>query len=302
MCVASFAHQDDPDLSTPESTVRAFTARIADGKLNAAAKCVVGAEPGKILEKMEQDQRRLKAETLAISVDSVIADVSGPHASTRVKATMDMSHIKKDLSQSKIRPPQSLADRIPPTVAFEETIQLEREGVRWKIVPPTMDEIKRFYVAVRTKNQTSLGNIALSSGVVRYPEVFEKAREEARRVTCGTNLKRIMVAVLMYTQDHNDRTNFKAATFKQALTKYLDKPAVFRCPSDAREVDSYTFNPALQGASLIDLNEPYRTVAVYEGSNGVISFRHNGRANIGFADGHVRVVTPADTKLLLWKP
>ena len=48
--------------------------------------------------------------------------------------------------------------------------------------------------------------------------------------------------------------------------------------------------------------EPAETVMIYEGKNGKLDFRHNGRATVGFADGHVKLTDAEGAKKLRWKP
>ena len=41
---------------------------------------------------------------------------------------------------------------------------------------------------------------------------------------------------------------------------------------------------------------------IYEGANGKLVFRHDGKACIGFADGHAKLVTAEGAKKLRWTP
>ncbi|MBV9470028.1 MAG: hypothetical protein JOZ57_12380, partial [Abitibacteriaceae bacterium] len=50
------------------------------------------------------------------------------------------------------------------------------------------------------------------------------------------------------------------------------------------------------------IQHPDTTVMVYEGHDGELSFVHNGRAVVGFADGHVMLVDQEQAKTLRWKP
>ena len=47
---------------------------------------------------------------------------------------------------------------------------------------------------------------------------------------------------------------------------------------------------------------PDAVVAVYEGKNQTPDFRHNGKAVIGFADGHVEEIPEAQAGTLKWIP
>lgn len=66
-----------------------------------------------------------------------------------------------------------------------------------------------------------------------------RAREQARRGVCISNIKQIGLALHMYSQDFFDRfptdriTYFSATgSFSLLIPRYIEDPAVFRCPSD----------------------------------------------------------------------
>ncbi len=86
---------------------------------------------------------------------------------------------------------------------------------------------------------------------------------------------------------------------------YTMSGALFKCPADAGG-ESYSLNQNLRGISLTKLSDPSNTVAIYEGRNQVLDFRHEHRdgnvAVVGFADGHVHVVSQNQAQNLRWKP
>ena len=71
--------------------------------------------------------------------------------------------------------------------------------------------------------------------------VFARARENARRSSCQSNLKQIGLGILQYTQDYDEKYpmaldsgtggtyNF---TWVQAIQPYIKSVQVFQCPSD----------------------------------------------------------------------
>lgn len=76
--------------------------------------------------------------------------------------------------------------------------------------------------------------------------VFGRARENARRTSCSSNLKQIGLGILQYTQDYDERfcpqdlTN--GTTFAYVLQPYLKSRQIFVCPSAAgSEVNPNTF-------------------------------------------------------------
>ncbi|BCM90696.1 hypothetical protein IAD21_02556 [Abditibacteriota bacterium] len=68
--------------------------------------------------------------------------------------------------------------------------------------------------------------------------VFARARENARRSSCQSNLKQLGLAIFQYTQDYDE--NFPAAVqndyflnWAQTLQPYTKSVEVFMCPSDS---------------------------------------------------------------------
>jgi prepilin-type N-terminal cleavage/methylation domain-containing protein/prepilin-type processing-associated H-X9-DG protein len=67
--------------------------------------------------------------------------------------------------------------------------------------------------------------------------VFARARENARRASCQSNLKQIGLAILQYTQDYDEtfpRRNFynPSVWWQQVLQPYSKSTQVFVCPSN----------------------------------------------------------------------
>jgi len=67
--------------------------------------------------------------------------------------------------------------------------------------------------------------------------VFARARENARRSSCQSNLKQIGLGVLQYAQDYDEKyvstiTFNPAANWGQLLQPYLKSTQVFACPSN----------------------------------------------------------------------
>src|SRR4028118_2247831 len=72
--------------------------------------------------------------------------------------------------------------------------------------------------------------------------VFARARENARRSSCQSNLKQIGLGILQYVQDYDERypmyridsatTGLRSTWFAQAQP-YLKSTQLFACPSDS---------------------------------------------------------------------
>lgn len=86
--------------------------------------------------------------------------------------------------------------------------------------------------------------------------VLTAAQERARTTKCISNLKQIVAAIYMYTDDYNGRLFSKLACANQAHNyrylldnkKYTTNSAIFQCPNDRgskwiKGFTSYHFNP-----------------------------------------------------------
>jgi len=134
--------------------------------------------------------------------------------------------------------------------------------------------------------------------------VFAKARGNARLATCESNVQQIDLGLYQYVQDNNGK--FPKGDYKTVIMPYVKSETLFHCPTDESGGSSYSFNQNLQGVSLAKLSDPVNTVAVYEGQNQVLDFRHEHTggnvAVVGFVDGHVKAVAARQVKFLRWKP
>jgi prepilin-type N-terminal cleavage/methylation domain-containing protein/prepilin-type processing-associated H-X9-DG protein len=95
--------------------------------------------------------------------------------------------------------------------------------------------------------------------------VFARARENARRSSCQSNMKQIGLGMMQYTQDYDERfppyTSGSAAAiygWADAVQPYLKSTQIFQCPSETNPptsvVDSPTtvFNEAAQSTGYTD--------------------------------------------------
>lgn len=139
--------------------------------------------------------------------------------------------------------------------------------------------------------------------------VFARARENARRSSCASNLKQISLGVLQYTQDYDEQFPVHSATAATGwvvqLGPYLKSTQIFQCPSDSN-VDpttpgnvgytDYAMNSMFlfippspvtpRGLSLAAVTHPSLTVILCEdtdnaspGTNTVANFYATGNGN-----------------------
>jgi prepilin-type N-terminal cleavage/methylation domain-containing protein/prepilin-type processing-associated H-X9-DG protein len=76
--------------------------------------------------------------------------------------------------------------------------------------------------------------------------VFAKARERGRTTSCGSNLRNLGIAVLAYTQDHDEqfpltaypKSQFDFTTWNELTHPYARSTQIWHCPSsDVRKED-----------------------------------------------------------------
>jgi len=131
-------------------------------------------------------------------------------------------------------------------------------------------------------------------------EAFESSRARAREISCLSNGKQLALAVLMRTQDYDEVMPPK--DWVPAVFPYFKNRSMLTCPLDTAGRVTYSFNAALAGKSLAIFQWPADTVAVYEGANGVLDFRHGGKAMVGFVDGHCKMIDAREARTLRWTP
>ncbi len=174
-----------------------------------------------------------------------------------------------------------------------ETLDLRLEDslvgaikTRWRIVPPKRENLQPY----RT---LSLQNIAYFAS--QRAGVLPQLRGEIS----ASRLKQNALGVFQFVQDYTERFSFQNEFWQSAIRPYVQNDALFLIPGSQIP---YTFNDQLSDKSLADINEVARTVLFYEGEGEKPVFRYDGKAAIGFTDGHVALLTPDEAKTLIWRP
>ncbi|RYX83361.1 DUF1559 domain-containing protein [bacterium] len=111
--------------------------------------------------------------------------------------------------------------------------------------------------------------------------VFARARENARRSSCQSNVKQILLGTLQYTQDYDEKYPIAhSPSWYVTIQPYLKSEQIYRCPSDSD-------NSAAQGVSykvsyigsydaLGDANQP-RSLASFESPANMVMFTDGGK-------------------------
>ncbi len=115
--------------------------------------------------------------------------------------------------------------------------------------------------------------------------VFARARENARRSSCQSNMKQIGLGLLQYTQDYDEKfpqgqdTSKRGRGWAGAALPYIKSAQIFVCPSDTKTPNanpqiSYAFNTAItfpingyNSPSIAAFNATSLTVMCFEATN-----------------------------------
>jgi len=141
--------------------------------------------------------------------------------------------------------------------------------------------------------------------------VFRQARESARAASCLSNEKQMALATFMYAQDY-DEILPAASHWQDYDLPYLKSTSMFHCPAVSMQdpsVFGYAYNKNLSKRALADIISPKDTIMLYDSStltanatDSVSSLPAPGRHlrkgnNVGFADGHCRMIKDGDISL-----
>ncbi len=155
--------------------------------------------------------------------------------------------------------------------------------------------------------------------------VFARARENARKATCQSNLKQIGAGLMMYIQDFDEKMpqgyRYVGAdwySWAHCIYPYVKNDNLFACPSDRTltfvntvlndgTTGGYGYNDNLYGRSQAELTDAAGTIANADcgyysmwhgqtdpppnqsaGNYQRPAIRHSEGANCNFVDGHAK--------------
>lgn len=169
--------------------------------------------------------------------------------------------------------------------------------------------------------------IALLAAIL-FP-VFARARENARRASCQSNLKQIALGVKQYSQDYDEKFPIETVTTSDpnigwagTIQPYVKSEQIFQCPSSTTppptaatltgssgRLNDPNFTDYYYNYNLGDQNEAIlayssNTVMLGDGLGGAADYnrtstdnggqRHFEGGNYAFADGHVKWLKPVN--------
>ncbi len=150
--------------------------------------------------------------------------------------------------------------------------------------------------------------------------VFAKARENARKATCQSNLKQFAVGAMMYAQDYDETlcSHTMSLTSTEGypmwfdlFQPYIKNTDVKRCPSAPANAMGYGYHVQIPrtGRAMATLMKPAETLLIVDTNsargfwraglgtcshgdcvNGQFIERHNEVGNGAFIDGHVKAL------------
>jgi prepilin-type N-terminal cleavage/methylation domain-containing protein/prepilin-type processing-associated H-X9-DG protein len=126
--------------------------------------------------------------------------------------------------------------------------------------------------------------------------VFARARENARRASCQSNLKQIGLGLLQYTQDYDEKmtplaifdANEQRFTWPYLVQPYIKSTQLFQCPSDTNRGNMNSF----WASGLNTLGRNFHSSYVYNtdiagtvGNSAAESAIQSGATTIAVFDG-----------------
>jgi len=125
--------------------------------------------------------------------------------------------------------------------------------------PPVLPQLKRAFTLIELLVVIAI--IALLAAIL-FP-VFSSARENARRASCGSNLKQLALGMVQYSQDYDEFTVPWRLTVSGGAVwywnwagcayPYVKSEQIFQCPSQSikNSLEDYTYNDSVgyQGAT-----------------------------------------------------
>lgn len=171
----------------------------------------------------------------------------------------------------------------------DDTVTLIYAGGSWKLLPVLSGNMR----------QPGLSTVAMSMAM--YP-VFQQAKGAAQDTSNLSNVKQISLGMIMYSGDYDEMLFPKEGEPQKLLAPYLKNDKLWTAAGEPDGTKSFSFNDRLRGRSMTSIPDPSKVVMFYQGHDGKLSFSKNGKAAVGFCDGHAKNFTPETESSLVWDP
>ena len=114
----------------------------------------------------------------------------------------------------------------------------------------------------RPRGCSCIGTAALAValvllGAVIFPVLFGRGSDTSRQTHCGSNLKQIGMALLVYAADYDDHA-CPPILWTDRLEPYMKDRSLYICPSAPELPVGYVYGRHLAGLDLGTLNESSR--------------------------------------------
>jgi prepilin-type processing-associated H-X9-DG protein len=138
-----------------------------------------------------------------------------------------------------------------------------------------------------------------------------KAKEKAQSIQCINNVRQLEVGMMMF---YSANTNHlpTASSWCDSISSSIGSSQTFLCKAgDPGDKCHFAFNSALSRIDISQIKNPSGTVMIFESPGGwnasggkelLNQSRHGRNFVVGFADGHVELVTPVRAQQLQWEP
>jgi prepilin-type processing-associated H-X9-DG protein len=141
-------------------------------------------------------------------------------------------------------------------------------------------------------------------GAILFP-IIMASQEKSKQTTCANNLKHLSSALMAYNTDWSGRYPPKDAWCDATIPYIKNIQKDFVCPSLPNARSGYAYNKAMNKISDADIDRPSYSVMLFDSSGGwnqsggfdLFDYRHNDKANVAYADGHIKPVSPEELKL-----
>jgi prepilin-type processing-associated H-X9-DG protein len=201
--------------------------------------------------------------------------------------TVSITIMETDVDNNKAKVTLLVSIPMAEVDAKEETVVLVKSGASWFIVP-------------EQGNSGTLNQYAqICNGGMKLAQARSKATVDS--LVCTVNLDMLSDSVNQFARENENTYGMTATNWEKKISKFIKHAHIFKCPASKKDGMAYSFNSLLSGKKITAIEEPAKTVLVYEGKNGLLSFHADGKAGVAFVDGNVKRVTLTEAKKLRWK-